>query len=191
MKPQLNNTDHIAIIGNTNTGKSNLLFYLASQCDTKKKYLLGYPIYVDGFTAINSIDDIRELSDCVLCIDELSKYFPIWQNKSNIALIEFLQFAQHNRVKLIFTTQLSQAITKQVEAFIGCWAIKKITMHSLKNGSMPKNILKYSIKHPNITGEFIKLENKEYVWYNTNGVVGENGIKEFPFMNIGKHWKNN
>lgn len=187
-KLNIDNPSPIAIFGNVHTGKTNLMFYLAEQTERKKRYLLGYPKEIEGYRLLNSIDDMSKLHDCVLLIDELSKYFPLWEKKSNNKLIETFQFAAHNNIKIIFNTQITQAITKQIEAFIGQYAIKQIRMFSLKNGSMAKNILKHIIKHPNITSDMVKIENNEFVWFNELAEIGENGIHEFPDMNIGKDW---
>jgi hypothetical protein len=187
----INDNQPIAIVGGTNTAKTNLMVYLARQVpQTRTRYILGYPRDIKGFVALNSIEDLAKISNCVLCIDELSRYFPPWEKKTNESLMRMLQFAQHNKIKVIMNTQLTQTITKQLEAFITQWAIKQIRMTTLKNGSTPKNILKYSIKHPNITPDLVRLALNEYVWYNENGVAGENGVKTFPDQHIGKDWSN-
>jgi hypothetical protein len=179
-----------AIIGNTGSGKTNLLVFLArQQGGNRKKYLLGYPSLINGFIPLNSVEDLTLIQDCVLVIDELSRYFPPWERRTNQKLMELLQFAEHNNIKVMFSTQVTQSITKQLEAFIGQWAIKQIRMNTLKNGSTPKNILKHSIKHPNITTDMIKLGVDEYVWYNERATPGENGVRSFPCQGVLKDWK--
>jgi hypothetical protein len=190
----IDNNSPIAVIGGTNSGKTNLGFYIGS-LRKGKKYLLGYPREVGGWIRLNSQDDFSKIvatdeEPATLLIDEFSKYFAVWDKRSNEKLLEVLQFAEHNKIKLILTTQLSQFITKQCEAMIPCWAIKQINIRRLKNGSTPSYVLKYAIKHPNISREFVKIAVKEFIWYSENSIVGENGIYEFPFMNIGKDWGN-
>jgi hypothetical protein len=191
---KLNDNKPLIILGDTNQGKTNLLFYLAREAtrdNNKKKYILGYPKVYNGFLPINNLEDLSNINDCIVCIDELSRYFPPWDKKTNQKLMETLQFAEHNNIKIIASTQISQMVTRQLEAFIGQWAIKKIRMHTLKNGSTPKNILKHLIKHPNITSDYVKLRVNEFVWYNETGVVGENGVKNFPYQQVGKDWVQN
>lgn len=184
----------ISIIGETDSGKTNLGFYIGS-LRKGKKYILGYPKDVAGWIKLSSTEDFSKIiateeEPATLLIDEFSKYFPVWDKRSNERLLEVLQFAEHNKIKLILTTQLSQFITKQCEAMIPCWAIKQINIRKLKNGSTPSYVLKYAIKHPNISKEFVKVGVEEFVWYNEKGVLGENGVYSFPFMNIGKDWGN-
>jgi hypothetical protein len=181
----------IAILGEGDSGKTNLAVYLAKLTE-KKKFLLGYPKDMKEFTKLNSTRDFNLIPEnSVLVIDEFSKYFPMWEKRSNESLMELLQFAEHNKIKLILTTQLSQFITKQCEGFIPCWAIKQLNLRRLKNGSTPSYALKYVIKHPNISRDFIKIKTNEFIWYNDQGVLGENGVYEFPFMNVKKDWGRN
>ena len=185
----INNNRAIAIIGVADSGKTNLAFYFAKMNKQEKKYLLGYPKKMDGFISLNSTEDLSKITEGLLIIDEFSRYFPVWERKSNASLLNLLQFAEHNQIKLILTTTLSQFITKQCEALIPCWAIKQINIRRLKNGSTPSYVLKYAIKHPNISTDFMKVAVNEFVWFNENGKAGENGIYEFPNMFIEKDWK--
>lgn len=187
----INNNKACAVIGGTDSGKTNLAYYLASMCKHKDKYVLGYPTELTGFKHLSSIDDIALITDCVLFIDEFSRYFPVLDRRSNEKLLQLLQFAEHNSIKLILTTQLSQFITKQCEAMIPQWAIKQINLRRLKNGSTPSYILKHIIKDRRVTSDFVKVKVEEFIWYNENAVAGENGFKTFPFMNIKKDWSEN
>jgi len=187
----VDNNKPIAVIGEGNSGKTNLGIYLATLIKDKKKYILGYPKRLDGFISLASIEDLPKISKCILVIDEFSKYFPVWEKRSNEKLMETLQFCEHSEIKVILITQLSQFITKQCEAFIPQWAIKQINVRRLKNGSTPSYVLKNVLKDMRITKDYIKLLINEFVWYNEQSQVGETGIYTFPDMNIKKDWKNN
>lgn len=191
-KHWLDNNKPVAILSSPNEGKTNLMFYFASlfKQDERNKYVLGYPKEVKGFTTLSSTDDFGRISNAILLIDEISNYFPVWERRSNERLLNLLKFCEHNRIKLIFTSQNSQDVTKQCEALISCWAIKQINVHKLKNGSTPSYCIKHVIKHPNVNREFIKVQKNEFIWYNEYAEPGEVGIYEFPNMNIGKDWAN-
>lgn len=184
----VDNNKAVAIIGDTDTGKTNLAVYIAGKCSHKNKYSLGYPEAIKGFTNLSSIDDIALIEDCVLFIDELSRYFPVHDRKANDKLMDLLQFAAHNRIKLILTTQLSQFITKQCEAMIPQWAIKQINVRRLKNGSTPSFVIKHVMKDRRITRDFVKLKIEEFIWYNEQAVAGENKIETFINMGVKKDW---
>lgn len=182
-----NNNKPVAIIGGTDSGKTNLAFHIASQCTHEKKYTLGYPAEVEGYIKISDKDELFRLSNCVVIVDEFQRYFFRYGRHSNDALDEALDFAEHRNIKLILTAQNNQAIDRQLESKIKCWALKRINIHTLKNGGMCKIALD-SIKDPRITSAFLGLENNEYLWFNIDSMVGENGIKTFPNMNIKKDW---
>ena len=164
---ELNNNKPIAILGNPNTGKTNLMFFLASLCSAPKKYLLGYPKKMEGYINLSDIKDLARLENCTLLIDELDQLIPIYEKKSNEALKRLLKFTAHNNIKLVFTTQLSQFITKMMEALVPCWAITELDIFSLKNGSKPKRILLDYLKMPHIINAEIgmKLPQGQFCWY--------------------------
>jgi len=189
-KPSVNDYKPVAILGNPNSGKTNLMFYLASLHSAPKRYILGYPTEVKGFVALSNIQDVSKISECVLLIDEIDEIIPFYEKRSNEALKRLLKFTAHNNIKLIFSTQLSQFVSKMMEALVPQWAITQIDIFTLKNGSKPKRILIDYVKKPEIINKEIgmKLPLGQFVWYNDQGKVGETGIYRFPDMKIGKDW---
>ena len=189
----LTNNQPVACIGDPNQGKTNAMFYLASLIDRDvypNFYTFGYPKHIEGFTQLSSLGELNKIQDAVLIIDEIQKYFKLYEKKSNEALMEMLSFCEHRNIKLMFSTQLSQFITKQCEAFIPCWCIKRINIHTLKNGSTPSRIIKTEVKHPKISQFGLDLSPGEFIWYNMYGDIGETGIYDFPDMKVGKDWGN-
>ena len=186
-KRWLDNNLPVAVVGSKNSGKTNLAFYIASQTSHKRKFILGYPAEVKGYTRLGDKDELFRLSDCVVIIDEFQRYFDRYGRHHNDALEEAIDFAEHRNVKLILTAQNNQAIDRNLESKISCWALKRINIYTLKNGGMCRVALK-SIKHPRVTSSFLALENNEVLWWNIDSEVGENGIRSFPDMGIKKDW---
>src|SRR3990167_324809 len=113
----LDKTDSVAIVGNRNSGKTNLAFaFMNDYKGSKTKYLFGYPKEVEGYITISHWEDVFKITDAVVFIDEIQRYIKFYETKANYELMEFMSFLQHNKVTIIFTTQLSQFITKGVEA---------------------------------------------------------------------------
>src|SRR3990167_5732931 len=181
------NNKPTVVVGSSDSGKTNLAFYIASQCGHEKKYILGYPREVDGYIRISDKDELFKLNNCVIIIDEFQRYFARSGRNHNDALEEAIDFAEHRNIKLILTAQNNQAIDRNLESKIKCWALKRLNVHTLKHGGMCKVALD-SIKDPRITSAFLALENSEYVWFNIDSQIGENGIKTFPDMGIKKDW---
>lgn len=190
---KLKNFKPIAVLGNPHTGKTNLCAFLAEKSGFETKYILGYPAKIDGYINLNDLRDLSRISECVLVIDEIDELIPIYDKKSNEALKRLLKFCYHNKIKLIFNTQLSQFISKMMSALVPCWAMTEIDIFELKNGSKPKRILLDYIKLPKIINKEIgmRLELGNFVWYNDYAEAGENGLYQFKDMNLDKAWGNN
>lgn len=186
-KEWINNNKPVAIIGSSDCGKTNLAFYLAKNCSHEEKYALGYAKEIEGFISISDKDELFRLQNCVVVIDEFQRYFKRYGRHHNDALEEALDFAEHRNIKIILTAQNNQAIDRNLESKIKCWVMKRINVHTLKNGGMCKVIID-TIKDPRITNTFVSLSNDEFIWWNIDSQIGENGIKNFPDQKIGKDW---
>jgi len=178
----------LAIIGNLDQGKTNLMFYYAnSYKGERQKYLFGYPKEMKGFKSLSNWEDILKIRNGIILIDEINQFIKVYDNKSNYKLMELISLFAHKNNTLIFTTQLSQFITRGVEAFIDCWAIKRIDLELLKNGCKSKRLiqrLSYSKKNDWV----LDLEQNEFYEYSEKNEIGENKIKTFPFQKIKKDW---
>lgn len=185
----IDNNYPIVIIAGSDTGKTNLAFYFAECCSHKTKYTLGYPAKIEGYKQIWDVNDLFQLRDCLVIIDEFQKYFKRNGRHGNDALEETLDFAEHRGIKLILTSNSNQAIDRELEAKIKIWVLKKVNIHTLKQGGMCKVAMR-SIKHPEITSAGISFDNSQYLWYNVYGQPAENAVYDFPNMDIGKDWAN-
>lgn len=179
------------ILGDTNSAKSSLMFHLLrNYTGDRKIYLLGYPVQVDEFENLQNFNDIFQISNSIIAIDELSKYIKTYDRKANYDLMDLIATFSHQNNTLIFTTQLTQFITKGVEAFIDCWAIKRINdLDSLKNGSKVKRIIQQAMI-PQKNKWTLALDNEDYLQF-CDGNFKYNGLYRFDNPNIGKHWNNN
>ena len=186
----LDETDSIAICGDRNSGKTNLGFHLLNNYNGERKtYIYGYPKPHRKHTLISEWGELLRLENAIIFIDELNRYVKLYDRKANTELMELLSFISHQKNTLIFTTQLSQFITKGVEASIQTWLIKQLDVQSLKNGCKIKRILQ-NTAHPRImANRAMHLKENEYIAYDTKMPVGFNGLHTFPFQNVGKDWR--
>lgn len=200
MKEQEPNKSHLdldnvricAVMGDINTGKTNLAIYSIRQYKGKRNiYTLGYPKKIDNFTQLNTKRDILRLTDSIIFIDELSKFYPLQSRHTNFEFIEIERTISHNNNTIIFTTQLTQDLTNQMEAFVDTFLITGISdLRFLKSGSKAKfSILDCADYRMN--GSSLNLKQGEYLQLSNSSEIGEDGIKSFPFQNIGKDWNVN
>jgi hypothetical protein len=128
----LDRVKSVAILGDVNTGKTNLGFYYLNEYKGKrKKYLLGYPKQKEGCISVSSFEDLFKIRDGIIYIDEIHKFIKVYDRKSNYQLMELISLFAHKNNTLIFSTQLTQFVTRGVEAFIDVWAIKKIDIERM------------------------------------------------------------
>jgi len=189
---ELENNKPIAVLGGVDSGKTNLSIYLARNSGYDKKYLFGYPKKIEGFENICDTRALSQISKCVVVIDELDEIIPLSSRRSADELKSFLRFIAHNDVKVIFNTQLSQSITKQISALISCWAVTQMDIHDLKNGSKIKRILTRDLKIPEVINRRIGMRLKVggFVWFDETSDKNSNGVYTFEFQGVGKDWKN-
>lgn len=179
----------IAILGDIDSGKTNLGFYFLNEYKGKRqKILYGYPKEVEGCLTLSCWNDLLKVKDSIIFVDEIQRYVKSYETQANHKLMELISLLSHKNNTLIFTTQISQFITRGVEAFIECWAIKRICLDTLKNGSRPKRIIQ-RLDTPRKNNWVLDLEPNEYFEYSERNPIGVNGIKKFEFQNVGKDWK--
>lgn len=179
----------LCILGDTDSGKTNLGFYYLNTYKGKRnKYLLGYPKDIEGFVRLSSFNDVLKIKDGIIYVDEISKFIKVYDKKANYQLMELIALLAHKGNTLIFSTQLTQFVTRGIEAFIDCWAIKRIDLETLKNGCKAKRIIE-RLSDPRKTDWCLALEPNEFYEYSDKNEIGENRIKNFNFQNIGKDWR--
>jgi len=188
-KIDLEKTDSIAIVGDRNSGKTNLAFSIMNNyVGSKKKFLYGYPRAVNGYANISSWTDILKLTDSIIFIDEIQKYIKLYDKKANVELMELISFLAHQKNVIIFSTQLSQFITKGIEACIQTWLVKQLDVGSLKNGCKIRRVLD-DTANPKVTNRGMALEVNEFIAADNNMPIGFNGLHTFENQGIGKDWK--
>jgi len=175
----------IAMLGDRNQGKTNLLFYLAKNYKGSKKIVLfGYPKEM-GYKRVFRLSELGTITDSIIVMDELERFIPIYNNSTNQTFLDVLCMMAHQNNTLIFSTPLTQAITKATDNFIDAYIYVKIRdLGSLKNGSKAKRLLMdfknnlvntFSANVP--LGRFILISEE---------LCGVYGYKN---MGIGKDWR--
>lgn len=194
---ELDKISTVGLIGDRQTAKTNLGFYLLSKYKGKRKiYLYGYPKVVINpktkkpYETIHTLNDLEMLTDSIIFIDELQKHngFKFYINKTNFLILDTLSTLAHNNNTILFSTQLTQFINKAFDGFIDGFVYTRLTdLGQLKNGSKAKRLLE-GFSCNRIGNKTLRLANGEYIQI-VNGLEDSNGLKSFPNMNIGKDWK--
>lgn len=182
----------VAIIGDMNTGKTNLAVYLMRNYKgIRQIYTLGYPKKIDQFPALYRTQDIERVSDSIIFIDELSRFFPLKQRHSSKEFLDVSRLLAHRNNTIIFTTQLSQDLTMTMESFVDTFLITRISdLRFLKKGSKVKTLVLDCCDY-HMTGKLLDLVPGQYLQFTNDSMPGEDGVKTFEFQNIHKDWNIN
>jgi hypothetical protein len=181
----------VAVVGDVNSGKTNLAVHLLRSYSGKKNiYVLGYPKKLDNYIHLTNKNQLGEVEDGIIFIDELQRFFRLYDKNTSREFIEIVSLFAHKNNCLVFTTQLSQNLTKAMEAFVDGFCITRIKdLSTLKFGSRIKRVVENCADiRSSSWGLFLKegeyLENSDY------DRLGDGGIKTFSFQGIGKDWRN-
>jgi len=183
----------MGILGDRNFGKSNYMFYLADSYEGDRRIVFyGYPnkklIKQLGYTNIHTLAELELLTDSIIFMDELQNHIKFYQKRTSDEFLELLAVIAHNNNTLIFTTPMSQFITKALDVFIDGFAYVRISdMSTLKNGSKAKRLLQ-DFSCNRISKRTVRLQPGEVLQI-VDGQESTNGINKFPDMKVGKDWR--
>ena len=182
----------MGILGDIHTAKTNLLFYIIRNYKGSRSIILyGYPKKVNGYKQVSSLQELSLISNKIVVMDELQKHIKFYQRSTSEEFLELLSTMAHNNNTIIFTTPMSQYITKQLDCFVDGFCYTRLKdLSTLKNGSKAKRrLLQFSsIK---INKWSLSLKNGEYIEIIDTNDPNDNGFKKFPDQHIEKDWNTN
>ena len=181
----------LAILGDIHTAKTNLaIHFLRKYKGGRAIYLYGYPKQIDKFKSVSSLQELSQIDNSIVFFDELQKHIPFYQRKISDLFLELLSTMAHQNNTILFTTPMSQYITKSLDCFLDGFCYTKFSdLSTLKNGSKAKRKL-IGFSNPQINNWTLNLQMGEYIEIIDSNKSDDNGLKTFPDQNIGKDWRN-
>jgi hypothetical protein len=175
----------ISILADRNSGKTNLLIYLAKNYKGSKKIVMfGYPKDL-GYERVFQLNRLGTITDSIILFDEIERYIKIYASDTNRLFLDLLCMMAHQNNTLIFTTPLTQAITKATDNFIDAYIYMKMRdLGSLKNGSKAKRLLQGSC-YPEINSLSANIPLGKFIVI-SDFIEGKFGFRD---MGIGKDWR--
>lgn len=185
----------LGVIGDINFGKTSLCYTLLSQYEGERQIVLySYPDTVlnektgEAYRQIHTIQELELLTNSIIFMDELQKHIKFYDKRMNNQLLEILSTIAHNNNTLIFTTPMTQFITKALDCFITGFCYVRISdMDQMKNGSKVKRLLQDFSTDRRGT-RTLRLERGEYLQV-VEGQEDTNGLHAFSNPLIRKAWK--
>lgn len=182
----------LGILGDRDFGKTSLMFSIIRAYRGKRKIVFyAYPneelIKSMGYKQIHTLAELELLTDSIICMDELQKHIKFYQKRTSDEFLELLSVMAHNNNTLIFTTPMSQYISKSLDCFIDGFVYVRVSdMGTLKNGSKAKRMLQ-EFSCIRISKRTVRLSKGEYLQI-VDGQESTNGLRTFAKQNIKKDW---
>jgi len=134
------------IIGDTNSGKSNLIYHIIEELNNKfefKLFTYGLKYDIKGANSIYSMDELEKIKDSVIFIDEFFSLFNLDDRRNKSQAERTLRLLHHNN-NIIILCGLPGNFKKFISAKINIILYKQVTFEDFINGSsVKKNVLKY------------------------------------------------
>ncbi len=131
----------IAIIGNVNEAKSNLVYYLIREINKFKSNIVTFGLRQSvGGREINSLEELEQIKDSIIFIDEFYSLFDLDNRKKKRMIENTLRLINHNNNALVLTG-LPENFKKFICGKLDTMMFKKVTYADFVNGSRAKNVL--------------------------------------------------
>lgn len=179
----------IGIIGDRNTGKTSIMFKLARGYKGKREIVFfAYPNAAIPYRQIHTLAELELTTDTILFMDELQKHIKFYKTRSSDEFMDILSTLAHNNNTLVFSTPMSQFISKAFDCFIDGFVYSRISdMGALKNGSKAKRMLQ-EFSCERISRRTVRLDKGEYLQI-IDGCEDSNGMHNFKNPKIEKDWR--
>lgn len=132
----------VAVIAETNQGKSNLLYNLIMTLNEKGEpyNLHTYGLRFDlGENKIHSLAELEGIRDSVIIIDEFQSLFDTDNRKNKKAIENSLRLINHNN-NILFLCGLPDNFKKFISNKVDIFIFKKCRIGSFINGSWAKSV---------------------------------------------------
>lgn len=136
-KPKL-----IGLVGDADSGKSNLLYFLMDALMSKYEFQLysyGLRVNITGEQKIYSVEQLEILSDSVIIIDEFASFFDLDNRKEKKQIEQTLRLIFHNNNVVLFSG-LSENYKKFIASKLDAVIFKRCALGDMINGSRVKTL---------------------------------------------------
>ena len=136
-KPKL-----ISIIGNTNSGKSNLIYHIVDTLQKESVFNLvtfGLKYSLPGAHEIWSLEELENIENSLIITDETFSLFDL-DNRTKKKQIEQTLRLLHHQNNVLLLSLLPENCIKFIASKIDAMIFKKCTLGDFINGSLVKRV---------------------------------------------------
>lgn len=130
----------ISVIGDANTGKSNLLYWLLHSLKGYefKAYQYGLRLNVEGVKSVYSVSELENVKNSLVIVDEMPSLFDLDNRKEKAKIEKMLRLIYHNN-NILILCGLPENFKKFISGRLHVEVYKAITIADLINGSSVKH----------------------------------------------------
>lgn len=133
----------IGFIGDTNSGKSNFLYWLISHLQAQGDFNLvtyGLRKEVPKENKIWSLPELEETTNSIIILDEVMTLFDLDDRKKKAQVETTLRLINHNN-NILVLSMLPENCKKFISSKINTYLFKKSTIPDFINGSLAKRVV--------------------------------------------------
>lgn len=132
----------IGVVGDANSGKSNLLYFVVDSLMNKYKFQLysyGLRVNLASEQKIYSVEQLEILQDSIIIIDEFASFFDVDNRKEKKQIEQTLRLIFHNNNVVLFCG-LSENYKKFIASKLDAVIFKRCALGDMINGSRVKTL---------------------------------------------------
>jgi hypothetical protein len=157
----------IGIVGDANSGKSNLLYFVISQLRETYSfglYTYGLRAHVVGEQKIYSVEQLEVIHDSIIIIDEFASMFDIDDRREKKQIEQTLRLIFHNN-NVVLLCGLPENYKKFIASKLDAVIFKRCALGDFINGSRVKKIA-FNYRGYELGAAVLNVENNSAIVYN-------------------------
>ena len=143
IKKAFNKPKIVAVCGDVNSAKSNLLYFFVSEISKRfKSNIFSYGLKIDlkCVTEIYSVDELERIKDSIIIVDEFYSLFNLDDRKQKRMIENTFRLINHNN-NILLLAGIQENFKKFVSAKVDLWFFKECRLSDFINGSRAKAVI--------------------------------------------------
>jgi len=156
----------IAVLGDVNEAKSNLLYHILNELKKEGTFNLftyGLRNELNEATKIFSVEELEQIKNSVIILDEVMTLWDLNNRMAKRQIENTLRLIFHNNNILVICA-IPENMRKFIAGKVGAYFFKKITLSDLINGSKTK-IIVTNYKGNELGSSVLNLEKGETILF--------------------------
>lgn len=132
----------VALVGDTNSGKSNTLYWIINtlrEAGDFNLYTYGLRVPIENSTEIYSTGELEQIQDSIVVLDEVMTMWNLDDRKNKQAIENSLRLIHHNN-NILLLSMLPENLKKFIASKVNTYIFKRCTLPDFINGSVAKRI---------------------------------------------------